>query len=719
MITIGSNESPPDAVADHNIIKGLGSFRGSKKSPGVVKPEVKIPEQHDNPNGDDDEKTEDPGEHEEKSKDADGKSDNEVKGENAEDSLLGDLNPIVLDKKGTGPTTVGYVKDFIDERANPAYKTMGSPATDPSPEIAKMVNEKSVLPCYDEKSESMNPRCSDHDTALIAYNSEPFLRTWCGKEIKPKSAVVMAEHCDDPVAHLFSSEVPPITGEHMPPIIIKTSEKKVAQELDLEQVECDVPCEQEKGLHFGADESSGRQYFIEGEEWKIKMDGKKMDRTDYSNNQYYSSQSLVSSIPLSNFDPKIHSLRNQPKLDFETAEKKAIYLVNSNCKGRSTKRNYWFDVIKDKGVTVDSFGKCGHNTDVPEGMTIDSPEGRIALSKRYRVVLALDDASSKDQISNVVWEAFASGAVPVVLGAENIAERFPPKSFINTASFDDKDELAAHVKKVLSDKTEWLSYQTWRDDEKAIEAVERQNSFSGTGPTCRLCRWAYAKKYGLGWDHTRQEVRSITKVPKDKLCATIDHGLVSKPFSEMWVTKGDDERVLEEDSDGESCSSLITDGSISVGSFKGHRKVFHHDGVTDFFITESIDETADAETSLRLKFPGVRNPDGACFYNTHSLVSTAKGAKVSSASIQDDLVKITILANWDTTVKCTGEGIMEVVVKKDSQSITQNDAPRSVRVIIEEVNPIVDKMTEFLPSSYCKLMTKDFIDPIGVFLIDS
>jgi hypothetical protein len=639
-------------------------------------------------------------------------------GQQESDSLAG-LNRIVIDKKGTGPTSVGYVKDFIHERDNPAYRNLETPFMDHSPTIAKLINEKSVIPCHDETDGSTNPRCLDNDTPLIAYNSESFQRTWCGQEIKAKSAVLITEHCMDPVAHLFPAEVPPITGDHMPPIIIKTSANKEVQEGDLEKVECNIPCQQEKGLKFDGD------CFIDGEPWKITRTmnyakSMSMDRTDFMKDHYFSSQFLHSSVPLSTFDYKIHSLRNRPMVDFETAEEKAIYMADDKC--TVMKRNRWFDGVRKK-VTVDSYGNCGHNVEVPQGMTISTPEGRIDLSKRYRIVLAYDETATKDHISDVVWEAFVSGAVPVVLGADNLRDRFPPNSFINVHDFNKYDELGDHIKKVLSDKELWLSYHKWRDDETAIAAFESQYEFARTDPTCRLCRWAYAKKYGLGWDHKKQEVRSVSKVSNDEFCTTADHGLVSKPFSEQWVTKGsgeDNEKILEEDSEGQSCSSLGIDGDITVGSFKVHRKVFHHDGVTDFIITESIDESADAETTLRLKFPGVRNPDGACFYNTHTLVSTAKGSKVSSASIQDDLVKVTILANWDTTVKSSGEGIMEVAIKNDSVSKTDKgeSAPRRVRVIIEETN-IHDKMTEFFPSSYGKLTTKDFIDPVGVFFVDS
>lgn len=629
------------------------------------------------------------------------------------------FNPIVIKKNGTGPTNVGYVKDFAHERNDPGYKHKEETPPDDSSAVAELVGEKSVLPCHDGTSNSIHQRCSDADTPLIAYNNQDFVRTWCGKEILPKSTLVMTDHCTDPVAHLFAAEVPPVSGDHMPPITIKSAMSKKLEDGDIEKVDCNIPCQQEKGFEFATSNHARTDFFIDGETWKITLDmgysrNVKLDRTDFMNEHYHMTQSLLSPVPMTTFDTKMHSLRNRPAVDFNSAKEKAIYLVDTDCSPQSTKRNRWFEAVAEK-IGVDSYGHCGHNTDVPEGMTITIPENRIELSKQYRIVLAFDNQNSKDHISDVVWEAFVSGAVPVVLGADNIRDRFPRNSFINVADFKKWHELGDYVEKVVSDKELWESYHKWREDDAAITAFEKQYAFKRTGPTCRLCRWAYAKKYGMGWDHDMQEVKAVAKVPKDKFCATADHGLVSKPFVEQWVTKKNDggKKVLKEDSEGQSCSSLETDGDIANGVFKGHRNVVQHDGVTDFIITEAVHEgEVGAATTLRLQFPGVRNPDGACFYNTHTSVSTVKGSKISSASIQDDQVKITVLANWDTRVTSPGEGIMEVSI---SETESESSVPRKVRVIIEEMHSVLDKMTEFFPSSYCKLMTKDFIDPISVF----
>ncbi|KAG7338590.1 glycosyltransferase family 10 fucosyltransferase [Nitzschia inconspicua] len=633
-----------------------------------------------------------------------------------------DLNPIVIDKKGTGPTNVGYVKDFTHERENPPYRSVEISITDVSPTVASLAKERSVKPCEtvgQDGTTVTNPSCLDPDTPLIAYNPESFSRTWCGQEIKPQSAVTMSEHCTEAVVHLFPTENPPISGEHMPPIVIKSKRGAEVPATSLTAVECNIPCQKDSAL-------SGDDWFIDDEPWMIRhtmLDGwyeghAKIERRDFLKNKYFSTQSWESSVPLTYFSFDKHSLRNRPAIDFDSAKDKAIYIVDNQCTAAATKRAKYFGAMKAK-IEVHSYGQCGHNTDIPEGMTTDTPEGRIALMKQYRVVLAFDVTKSKDHVSEMVWEALMSGSVPVIVGADNLLEHLPPSSFINAGKFSNWDDLADYVKTVLVDKELWESYQKWRTDEEALAAFEAKYEFTRTIPECRICRWAYAKKYGLGWDHAKQQIRSM-KLPREKFCTSADHGLISAPFSEIWVAKtGGDESTLQEDSEGEICSSLSIDGDVDVDSFKGHRQIIHHDGVTDFIITEANREHVDTEVVLRLLFPGIRNPDGAVFYNTHSLVSTVRGPKVSSATIQDAQMKVTVLADWETLVTSTGEGVVEIVIHNRDDESKEVAQSKRIRIIMEELASIHDKMTEFYPSSFGRRMTKDFVDPLGVFFSDS
>ena len=61
---------------------------------------------------------------------------------------------------------------------------------------------------------------------------------------------------------------------------------------------------------------------------------------------------------------------------------------------------------------------------------------------------------------------------------------------------------------------------------------------------------------------------------------------------------------------------------------------------------------------------------------------------------------------------------MEVVIQKRDEGTEEETATKKIRVIIEELALIHDKMTEFNPSYFGKLMTKDFVDPIGVYYSD-
>jgi hypothetical protein len=733
LMLIGSfQESSPSFPQSRSDPMGLedrlkdSARRVRNKPPLPAKPEITHQQQEQQPvssksNEDEEEESQDDFDQDEDADDEDSHDQIDEDVEQAELSDEKDLNEIVVDKKGTGPTKVGYVKDFIYERENPPYQSVEISATDISSTVASLVQEASVKPCetvgQDGKTVT-NPACLDQDIPLIAYNPESFTRTWCGQEIKPKSAVTMSEHCSDPFVHLFPADVPPISGENMPPIVIKSKQGEVNSD-SLKSVECDVPCRIDSAM-------SGDDWYIDSETWMIRhtmLDGwyeghAKIERRDFLNDKYYSTQSWQSSVPLTCFSFDKHNIRDRPAIDFDTARDKAVYIVDSQCAAAATKRFKYYNAMEAK-MEVHSYGQCAHNTDVPEGMTTSTPEGRIALMKLYRVVLAFDETKSKDHISDIVWEALISGSVPVVVGSENLLDHLPPNSFINSGQFSSWDDLADYVKTVVSDKELWESYHTWRADEDALATFESKYEFTRTNPECRMCRWAYAKKYGLGWDHAKQRIRSM-KLPREKLCTSADHGLITKPFSEVWVARtGEEELDLQEDSEEESCSVLSADGDVEVDSFKGHRQVIHHDGVTDYIITEAKREHIDTEVVLRLNFPGMRNPYGAVFYNTHSLVPTVRGSKISSATIQDAQMKVTVLTDWETTVISTGEGVMEVVVLERDEESAEDASSKRIRVVIEELALIHDKMTEFYPSSFGRLMTKDFVDPLTIFYSDS
>jgi hypothetical protein len=227
-------------------------------------------------------------------------------------------------------------------------------------------------------------------------------------------------------------------------------------------------------------------------------------------------------------------------------------------------------------------------------------------------------------------------------------------------------------------------------------------SFTNVSPECRTCRWAYAKLYGLGWNHYQQTVQNTT-IPR-RLCVDDTTHMASQPFQESWGTS-----VAPMAASG-TCKSLTTE--TTVGNLR--RTLIQHDGVVDVLITSVSEDAAAEDIVLRLQ-ADVRNSESSYFPHTHSLVPTIRGALYSSATIQDEKTRMTVVANWATaTINSPQEGLTEIIVQRAGSSI-RKDETRRIRVITEDTHNVHDKMTEFYPSSYGKRMVKDFVDPLDSF----
>jgi hypothetical protein len=264
-----------------------------------------------------------------------------------------------------------------------------------------------------------------------------------------------------------------------------------------------------------------------------------------------------------------------------------------------------------------------------------------------------------------------SGAVLAYMGPSNAHEILPsPKAVVNANGFNSWDKFGAFVKNISESKELWESYQSWRTDEPALAAFERRFNFTRTSPQCRICRWAYAKRYGLGWNH-EQQVVTETYVPRTFCVQNEEPQLVTKPFREVWMQRGTDNiGGAGNDQDDSTCSTPTTSlpwsrTTVELDHYQVERSVLHHDGITDMDIHKITMGTSQSENViLRLEFlPHVRNSDGAYFRNTHTLVpNLVQSPLVSSASIQDENVKITILANWVTSITSPQEGMMEIAI---------------------------------------------------------
>ena len=122
-----------------------------------------------------------------------------------------------------------------------------------------------------------------------------------------------------------------------------------------------------------------------------------------------------------------------------------------------------------------------------------------AVLRQYPFYLALENSDEPDYVSEKVFHALEAGVLPVYAGAPNVADFLPERSFVDARQFGGSLEaLADHLHGLLREPRRYLEYFEWKA-RPLPEAFQRRFAFVNTHAKCRLCRWAYAKKYGLAW----------------------------------------------------------------------------------------------------------------------------------------------------------------------------------------------------------------------------
>ena len=130
--------------------------------------------------------------------------------------------------------------------------------------------------------------------------------------------------------------------------------------------------------------------------------------------------------------------------------------------------------------------------------------GKHAVLRAYPFYLALENSDELDYVSEKIFHALEAGVLPVYNGAPNIDDFVPANSVVDLKAFGGSIErLAEHLHSLLDEPEKYLAYFRWKE-QPLPEPFQRKFAFVGTHAKCRLCRWAYAKKYGLPWDVEQQ-----------------------------------------------------------------------------------------------------------------------------------------------------------------------------------------------------------------------
>ena len=189
-----------------------------------------------------------------------------------------------------------------------------------------------------------------------------------------------------------------------------------------------------------------------------------------------------------------------------------------NCNSRNNREKIVQDLIDSGLIRVDSVSKCLHNAPRPI-QTNDKDQ----IIRQYLFYLAFENQNEDGYHTEKLWGSLAAGVLPVYLGGggNNHSLSFlPPNSIINDQDFSSTHELAVHLARVAANKTLYKSYHTWRTRPLPKYFVQKYNftqRVNNPHSACRMCKWAFAKKYGLGWDHEKQNMKELA-VSRSALC---------------------------------------------------------------------------------------------------------------------------------------------------------------------------------------------------------
>jgi hypothetical protein len=137
--------------------------------------------------------------------------------------------------------------------------------------------------------------------------------------------------------------------------------------------------------------------------------------------------------------------------------------VASNC--RSQPRIQYTSALM-KFIPVDAMGDCLRNVDKSAigPRSARGSERHASVLRPYKFHLAFENSRCGDYLTEKLWDAWARGNVPVVLGGTaDVAKIAPaPNSFIDASTFTSPSELAVHLQKLDADDEAFARMLEWK-----------------------------------------------------------------------------------------------------------------------------------------------------------------------------------------------------------------------------------------------------------------
>jgi hypothetical protein len=390
-----------------------------------------------------------------------------------------------------------------------------------------------------------------------------------------------------------------------------------------------------------------------------------------------------------------------PAVNYSKVIKGASFLAR-NC-GAKNNRN---DVVKkliEAGFRVDSLSSCLHNANPPNGTQLAN---KTDVMKEYLFHLAFENGRVDDYITEKLWMAFHAGTTPVILGPTNIKEHVG--SFHGAIYVDDfptVEDLANYLIQVSNNQTLYESYHAWRKEPYPDKFLEKYN-MTYVHNTCRLCRWVFAKKYGLGFNHGKQtlEPASIAR----ETC--MNSYALKSPVEESWWDGGSDSHRklgIHPSISTQGAQSCIINGTISttrIGNDNLIRSVWSHDGTTDMYLEGQLTKAV----VLKLQMP-----------IEHTLNSTQiHGTNIIWFQNLQSRVAVVINAEGPGAVDITTSSMTTVSSSYLEVNIQPDFLPMRIRIISDDQDTLHKGASELL-TYYEESMEDDVLRMPELFALET
>ncbi|RRT78521.1 hypothetical protein B296_00007983 [Ensete ventricosum] len=156
-------------------------------------------------------------------------------------------------------------------------------------------------------------------------------------------------------------------------------------------------------------------------------------------------------------------------------------------------------------ISYHSFGKCLNNVGGPNVALSLYPECSMGENSvphwwdhlhcamsHYKFVLAIENTMTESYVTEKLYYALDSGAVPIYFGAPNVWDFVPPNSIIDGSKFSSLEELASYIKELADDPIAYAEYHAWRRCGVMGNYGKTRATSLDTLP-CRLCEFVSRK----------------------------------------------------------------------------------------------------------------------------------------------------------------------------------------------------------------------------------